>query len=579
MNHIPEAANLPKGMAHYWVESANNDDDQEDNENYFLFCQTADQRIFHVTKHQLIEFANAAPKDQSQLFLKPWDPIGANGKKRKRKKGKEKVKLPRKKKQKEEEEEEEEKPSVIILQAPTDQVSPVLPPEIMVMILEHMIEPTPANRKFVFSFLKGNRPNDVSDELASSKTVLRWWRKVLDQEPPGEIVDMQRFYGGRGDLKGFVRRWYSLFVRQYDTQRLIKLPEHYMPIDQQIMAEKLSRITMNTLMFHVRGRVVGTGKYWNAPWEYETLEMEIQRALDAGYEDPIVPAGYVYRPEVPLVLVYPLQKLMLKVVAKRESHNAGLWKQKFEEARWRRIRGREEDRDWIRNVWKWSETNKKVAYRIGETMRVAAYALQIMRGLEVGQRYTARDLTAYVWLCMVIIRLFYDPLEKAMHKTSMIMRFNTDLREEVRIMGLTEQEKKAESELSAKERLSKRQKRSEKYNETLWGAQYAWFAKWNPPPRKLEGGETPPLSPGTYDDDTDWVEHYQKKMDEEEEEEDEEERDERERDKRRYKRDLEYKRLLQKDEDKRRQKREGMSSSSSTSNNKFKGQQPTEFWN
>ncbi len=579
-------------MAHYWVESAN-DDEGEENENYFLFCQTADQRIFHVTKHQLIEFANAPTEDQSQLFLKPWDPIGANGKKRKRKKEKEKVKQePRKKRQKEEEEEEEEeKPTVVILQAPTDQVSPVLPPEIMLMILENMSEPTPANRKFVFSFLKGPRRNAVSDELASSKTVLRWWDKVLLMEPPGVIVDMQRFYAERGDLKGFVRRWYSLFVRQYDTQRLIDVTKYYLPHDDQIMDIKLNRITMNTLMFHVRGRVIGTGKYWNAPLEYETLEMEIQRALDAGYEDPIVPAGHVYRPEVPLVLVYPLRKLMLKVVAKRESHNVGMWLIKFEEARWRAIRGRAEDLAWLRNSWQRTETNKKIFRgRIAQTMKVASRALRIMRGLEVGQRYTARDLTAYVWLCMVIIQLFYLPLEKAMKKTSLILRFLTDLREEVRFMELTEQEKKTESKLSAKERLSNREKRSENYYDTVWGAQYAWFAKWNPP-RALEGGETPPAPPpGTYDD-TDWVEDYLKPKKKEEEEEEEEETDMerhyREEDEQTAERQRKWTRRQQKwkrqAEDERLFKKygfpkkegggddEGMSSSSTTtSNNKFK---------
>ena len=82
MNYIPNAASLPKGMAHYWFELAA----EADSKKYFLFCQTSDQRIFHATKSQLMEFiGSAAEEKNARLLLRPWDSIGVNGQKRTRK--------------------------------------------------------------------------------------------------------------------------------------------------------------------------------------------------------------------------------------------------------------------------------------------------------------------------------------------------------------------------------------------------------------------------------------------------------------------------------------------------------------
>ena len=210
MNQIPNAANLPKGMAHYWFEL---DCIGEKNKNYFLFCQTVDQRIHHAPKSQLREFLDS--KNLSGLLLKPWHSIEANGKrKRKIKKEKEKQQQeePKKKKQK-----------AIVLPAPA---FPVLPAEILIMILYNLSEPTPDNRRIIFSFLKGPRNNAFSDELTSSELIWKWYRKVLGRDPPKRLIKIGQYYIQRGEYKTFVRRWYSDFVRNYDLSLLDKLAEY-----------------------------------------------------------------------------------------------------------------------------------------------------------------------------------------------------------------------------------------------------------------------------------------------------------------------------------------------------------------
>ncbi len=453
MNYIPNAASLPKGMAHYWFELGSGGD--EENKNYFLFCQTSDQRIHHASKSQLMEFLESKTA-RRLLLLKPWHSIEG---KRKRKEEKEKEKQqqqePKKKKQK-----------AIVLPAPAASLE--LPPEILVMILHILSEPTPDNRRIIFSFLEGPRRNTFSDELTSSELIWKWYRKVLNREPPVRLMKIGQYYMQRREYKPFARRWYSDFVHVYDLSLLSRLHLYYHKNEIRFkMKKKLRPVTIDILMRHVRGKNIGSGSgdgtYGDNTSVYEMVEIEIQGALDATRE-----IGYSGR--VPDFMKRPLQYAMLSEAANR---NYDLEVIKFIETWY------EDEAEWFDRVWIGSNAQQFVEKIINNIFKLNEWATRVMRGLGPDKKFTARDLTAYVWLNQVLLKMYYMPLLEAMEINSFPDNFMFALSEELRIIKMSQEEEGVEDRLSVAKKLVRWGQRQQDYwRNAFTGAQGAWTDKW-----------------------------------------------------------------------------------------------------
>jgi len=466
MNHIPNASNLSKGMAHYWFEL------DEKNKNYFLFCQTSDRRIFHATKHQLMEFIGSSGKKNTRpLLLKPWAPIGTNGK-RTRKGGikgeeedEEEVEgLPEKKKRK----------VVVVLPAPLKPL-PELPAEMLVMILDGMSNPTPAVRRFIFNALKGSMPNLVSFHLSNSRTIWKWYRETLDRDPPLALAPLEVYYKQRGDLNGFARRWYSGFVRTHDVMDLAWLWRYYKQENQSKMKKKLDPTTMYILMMHLRGRTIGAGVHEGAVAEYERVEMEIQRGLDSPHT--VLSDIYVHIPEF---MLNPLRQIMLQAIEARE---ALVHAYLFRRATWYATITSVAKDTWFLTKWNPSRTRHRIDGIIKNTLQLSTAAIKIIRGIGPEQKFTARDLTAYVWLNQVIIRLLYAPLKEAMKRTSLQLNLIFDLREELRLAARSKEQQITEDKLLVHTRASIWRQREEDYFNGLVDLKAAWKKKWRRPPK------------------------------------------------------------------------------------------------
>ena len=439
MNHIPNAAQLPKGMAHYWFELDNKKND------YFLFCQTSDQRIHHATKSELMKFLESNPR--SGLLLKPWHLI--EGKRKRKKEG-----FPKKKKQK-----------VIVLPAAP---LPVLPAEILVMILYNLSEPTPDNRRIIFSFLKGPRSNVFSDELTSSELIWEWYRKVLERKPPKQIIQLGQYYIQRGEYKTFARRWYANFVHLYDISQLFPVAEFFEDDStRKIMQKKLTPVAIKTLMLNLRGRILGLGRHKNSGFEYELVEIEIQAALDATREIPY--SGHI----IPNFMKRPLQYAMITVIEEKGKNDS--IKPKLLRKSWWYD---DHNLPWLEPVWFGSETKKLKNIRINNIFALSEYLVKVIRGLDKGQKFTARDLTAYAWLTQVLIKLYYMPLGKAMIVDSFPDDFRLFLTEEMRIIKMSKQEREAEDKLSFQKQDERYDKRQDDYFDNLFNTKGVWADRW-----------------------------------------------------------------------------------------------------
>ncbi len=449
MNHIPEAADLPKGMAHYWFELDNNN-----KHNYFLFCQTSDKRIHHATKSQLMKFLESK---STGLLLKPWHSIEG---KRKRKIKKEKAKQ-----QQLEEEPKKKKRKVIVLPAPP---LPVLSPEILVMILHYLSEPTPDNRRVIFSFLKGPRSNAFSDELTSSKLIWEWYRKVLDRKPPKRILQLGQYYIQRGEYKTFARRWYANFVHFYDISQLAPVAEFFEDDStRKIMQKQLTPVAMKILMMNLRGRILGQGRHKDSGFEYELVEIEIQAALDVSRQIPY--SGHV----IPDFMKRPLQYAMITVI-EGKGKNDSIKPKLLRKSWWYDDHGLR----WLEPVWFDSETKKLKNIRINNIFALSEYLVKVMRGLDRGQKFTVRDLTAYAWLNQVLIKLYYMPLGKAMIVDSFPDDIRLFLTEEMRIIKMSKQEKEAEDKLSFQKQEEGYDKRYDDYFDNLFNTKGVWADRW-----------------------------------------------------------------------------------------------------
>jgi len=474
MNHIPDASNLSKGMAHYWFELAA----EGDSKKYFLFCQTSDQRIFHATKPQLMEFINSKNNSSQPLLLKPWDLIGVNGQKRtrtgkpkgeeeeeKKEEGEQKG-LPKKKKQK-----------VVVLPAPLDPILPELPFEILTMILDGMAEPKPAVRRFIFDALKGSTPNIVSFHLSNSRTIWKWYREIFDRKPPLALVQLEIYYKQRGDLNGFARRWYSGFVLTYDIAALTQLWRYYN--DEQprkIMKEKFTPTIMYMIMMHLRGKTIGFEEHIKDTMaNYEIVEIQIRKALD------ILPDMPLNR-HLPKFIMHPLKDSMLNVSRQYDKKN--ITPPLFMQLAWRRPETNKEDKDWFLNVWSPSDTRRLLNGIINQTLKLCENGIRTIRGIGPEQKFSVKDITAYVWLNQVIMRLFYLPLERAMESDGFDTGFGSVLREEVRLRVRSKQQQIAEDKLSVEDQEAWFYGRSGNYQSERYETRKAWKKKWRRPKGK-----------------------------------------------------------------------------------------------
>ncbi len=482
MNYIPNAASLSKGMAHYWFEL---DSGGEQNKNYFLFCQTSDQRIFHATKPQLMEFINSKNSSQS-LLLKPWDLIEANGKKRTRK-GE-----PKAEDEEEEKEEEEQKglpkkkkQKAIVLPAPS--LPPVLPAlmrelpfELLDMIFDGMAEPTPSVRRFIFDALKGSKVNRVVFHLINSRTIWKWYLETLGHNPPLGLAQLEIYYKKRGEFNKFARRWYSGFVRRHDVMYLSRLWEYYEEYGFKKMKKRMNSTTMYVLMMHLRGKTIGSeeeNKNKNVT-DYERLEIAIQQQMDEVKVEPRYSvAGFMTR---------PLQIAMIGDIA--------TWDMNVDPMLVRHMlwgRGREHGgKDWWANTYRPSRTHYMVGNFIRQTLQLCEDAIRTIRGLGPEQIFTARDLTAYVWLNQVITRLLWHPLKEAMQPELFIHNFMVDIREEVRLSNRSKEQKDVEDKLSVKERESAWRIKQGEYSRKRHELGDAWAREWGPKkPKEMTKGK------------------------------------------------------------------------------------------
>ncbi len=476
MNYIPNAANLPKGMAHYWFELA---DDGGDSKNYFLFCQTSDQQIFHATKPQLMEFISSSG-NKNRLLLKPWNLIGVNGQKRTRK-GKAKGEEEEEEEEEEEKEEEKELPKkkkqkAIVLPAPS--LSPVLPAlmrelpfELLDMILDGMAEPTLSVRRFIFDALKGSKVNRVVFHLINSRTIWKWYLEILGHNPPLGLAQLEIYYKNRGEFNKFARRWYDGFVRRYDVGYLSRLWEYYKVYGFNKMKKRMNSTTMYVLMMHLRGKTIGSEEDKNKNvTDYEKLEIAIQQQMDK--VEPHYPvAGFMTR---------PLQVAMIGEIAK---WNTDVNTTLLRHMHWGRS-GKHGGRNWYVNTYLNSRTHYMVGHFVRQTLQLCEDAIRTIRGLGPEQIFTARDLTAYVWLNQVITRLLWHPLKKAMQPELFLHSFIVDIREEVRLDARSKEQKDIEDKLSIEERESAWRIKQGEYSARQREVKDAWAKHWGPKKEK-----------------------------------------------------------------------------------------------
>ena len=435
-------------MAHYWFELGSG----EQNKNYFLFCQTSDQRIHHATKSQLMEFLES--KNRSGLFLKPWHSI----------EGKRKRKI-KKEKEKQQEEPKKKKQKAIVLPAPP---LPVLPPEILVMILHNLSEPTPDNRRIIFSFLKGPGSNAFSDELTSSELIWEWYRKVLDRKPPNRIMQLGQFYVQRGEYKTFARRWYANFVYLYDISQLVAVAEFFEDDStRKMMQKQLTPVAIKILMMNLRGKILGLGRHKDSGFEYELVEIDIQVALDVSREIPY--SGHV----IPDFMKRPLQYAMITAI-EGKGKNYSIKPKLLRKSWWYDEHGLR----WLEPVWIESETKKLKNIRINNIFALSEYLVKVIRGLDRGQKFTARDITAYAWLTQVLLKLYYMPLGKAMIVDTFPDDFRFFLTEEMRITKMSKQEREAENKLSFQKQDEWYEKRYDDYFDNLFNTKGVWADRW-----------------------------------------------------------------------------------------------------
>ena len=447
MNYIPNAANLPKGMAHYWFELGCG----KEHKNYFLFCQTSDQQIFHATKSELMEFVES--KNARRLLLKPWDSIEANGKrKRKIKKGKEK--------QQPEEEPKKKKRKAIVLPAPSSEITG-LPAEILIMILYNLSEPTPDNRRIIFSFLKGPRRNTFSDELTNSELIWKWYRKVLKRDPPKQIIQIGQYYMQRGEYKPFARRWYGNFVHLYDMSQLAVISEFFEDdFMREVMQKKLKPVAIKILMMNLRGKFFGIGKHDDSEIQYELIEIEIQAALDATREIP-------YSGRIPDFMKRPLQHAMITAI---QAGDPPVNSYELRKSWWY---DDHDDSKWPKPAWMNSKN-----IRMNNIFALSEYLVIVIRGLDRVQKFTARDITAYVWLNQVFMKLYYMPLIKAMDIKGFPDDFRMIFAAKMRIVKMSKQEKEAEDKLSFDQQDLNFDYWNDDYFANILNTQGSWADRW-----------------------------------------------------------------------------------------------------
>ncbi len=470
MNHIPDAASLPKGMAHYWFEL-------DTNNNYFLFCQTSDQKIFHATKQQLMEFIGSKNNSSQSLLLKPWNLIEANGKRTRT------GEIKGEKEEEEEEEEEEKKEEegqpkkkkrkVVVLPAPVDPILPWMPPEIWTMILDGMSRPDPVVRRFIFNALEGSTPNLVSSHLSNSRIIWKWYLEILDSKPPPGFAQLELYYKKRGDINGFARRWYSAFVAQYDLREMRFSPGFfYHPTIKHAIKKRLSPAVLQALMMHVRGRTIGSGRGRNV-MDYQEMEIEIRNAMDF-YPKPRE------HDDVPMFLTVPLRHALVELMK-----TPYMSPTEFREYNWRGPH-----QGWFTQAR--IQARFKLVSILGSTMNLGRHLTQVMRGVEQEHPFTARDIIAYIWLSQMIVSLFGVSFSEALENDTGVFAtvFMFNLQEKIRFDKMSTEEQETENMISVADRHLFRGQREKKYYETKFESQKAWVKKWgSKKPKKMTKGK------------------------------------------------------------------------------------------
>ena len=470
---------IEKGMAHYWTAVHSG--------KHYLCCQTSEGDLLRASAKRVIK----AVQSGEFLTLKPWRFSQSNGEgeeeeeeqQRKRKRteamGKEKTPVavqPAPKKRKID-------PSVGPLRA-----LPELPPEILLEIMKHWKEPTPAVRRVIFPLLMGSRVNIFSRYLAKSSTVWEWYQDVLGYPPDKGLANLVHYYKGY-DPNAFARQWYSGFVNSYDLKKLWKIyetPQDVVELEQ--FYKNMNNVLLHTIKTHLRGRTVGLGGTFNISF-FQEMEMEIQQVLD----ELNIKAGWL-RPD--RLVDSALTIAMLNV---GQLWGMGVHQNTYLET------FQKHDEKWMEKNWLGTPTNQFIFDVINPIQDMSKAAIRFIRNRPFRERFTARDITALVWLINLSMALAKPAGEYAEANYLTVLQedpendftiaFMGRLRDQLRWHTLTEEEREEEEFFPLEMKENELMER-----EMFWGSEAhdrekRWVRKWGPKKKSTPKGEGPSVPP------------------------------------------------------------------------------------
>ena len=372
---------IKQNMAEYWWGGHHDS---------VLFCKTSEGLLLHLPEAHFLE----AIREGKSVILKKWPSI-QNGTKRKRSTGKGKEKTS----------------TVVVLPAPTTSVkrqklTPELPVEVLLQIIQSFSEPTPDMRRIIFKLVKpGTKSNWVTEELAMPKLVWRWYQQTLQTEPPRRLAHLWKYYVvNKQDSATFVREWYSGFVRAYDMKQLDEL---YYSAEGDYLSQSLSEIMrkgpiLHIIMNQLRGRTIGSGHLdETVVLDYQIIEVEISKAFDT------IPATQHF--ERVEIIDTAMTNAML-------NYGESRYEEVFVEDYLNILAIGASDVGFddgpLESVaeFEWMESHTRTWFELvlRPIQALSELAVRIIRGLGKTQSLSAKDYTAVVWLNFVTMNLDRD---------------------------------------------------------------------------------------------------------------------------------------------------------------------------